>query len=164
MRGMYIMAEETRLPVDIDAQPLVQAAAALQPELRSYREEIEREQRLPKALVEQLRAAGFYRMVIPRDLGGLEVDPLTYLRTVELLAEGAGLLTTSIAESRNRISIFTSGSDASAGSAEISEISTESPPPTVSPLRNTRPLTRTIPLASISRAARRDRAHPRRTR
>ncbi len=58
--------------------------------LRDYREEIEREQRLPKALVEQLRAAGFYRMVIPRALGGLEVDPLTYLRAVELLAEGAG--------------------------------------------------------------------------
>jgi alkylation response protein AidB-like acyl-CoA dehydrogenase len=85
-----MMAEETRLPVDIDAQPVVQAAAALQPELRGYREEIEREQRLPKALVEQLRAAGFYRMVIPRELGGLEVDPLTYLRAVELLAEGAG--------------------------------------------------------------------------
>jgi hypothetical protein len=49
---MYTMAEEARLPVDIDAQPLVQAAAALQQELRSYREEIEREQRLPKALVE----------------------------------------------------------------------------------------------------------------
>src|SRR5260370_32744605 len=83
-------AEETRLPVDIEAEPVVQAAAALQRELRSYREEIEREQRLPKALVEQLRAAGFYRMVIPRALGGLEVDPLTYLRAVELLAEGAG--------------------------------------------------------------------------
>src|ERR1700746_2563174 len=87
---MYIMAEETRLPVDIDAQPVVQAAAALQPVLRGYREEMEREQRLPKALVEQLRAAGLYRMVIPRELGGLEVDPLTYLRAVELLAEGAG--------------------------------------------------------------------------
>ena len=84
------MAEETRLPVDIDAQPLVQAAAALQPVLRSHRKEIELEQRLPKGLVEQLRAAGFYRMVIPRDLGGLEVDPLTYLRAVELLAQGAG--------------------------------------------------------------------------
>src|ERR1700732_3516026 len=88
--GMYMMAEETRLPADIEAQPLVQAAAALQPELRSFRHEIQSEQRLPKALVEQLRAAGFYRMVIPRALGGLEVDPLTYLRAVELLAEGAG--------------------------------------------------------------------------
>jgi indole-3-acetate monooxygenase len=84
------MAEETRLPADIDAQPLVQAAAALRPVLHDYRDEIEREQRLPQALVDQLRAAGFYNMVIPRALGGLQVDPLTYLRVVELLAEGAG--------------------------------------------------------------------------
>jgi alkylation response protein AidB-like acyl-CoA dehydrogenase len=84
------MDEETRLPADIDAQPLVQAAAAMRPMLRDCHEEIEREQRLPRALVEQLRAAGFYRMVIPRSLGGLQVDPLTFLRVVELLAEGAG--------------------------------------------------------------------------
>src|ERR687884_552869 len=87
---MQKIAEETCLPVDIDAQPLVQAAAALRPVIRSYQEEIEREQRLPKALVEQLHAAGFYRLVIPRELGGLQVDPLTYLRVVELLSEGAG--------------------------------------------------------------------------
>jgi alkylation response protein AidB-like acyl-CoA dehydrogenase len=85
-----IIAEETRLPVDIDAQPVVQAAAALRPVLRRYHEEIEREQRFPHAFFEQLRDAGFYRMVIPRSLGGLQVDPLTYLRVVELLAEGAG--------------------------------------------------------------------------
>jgi alkylation response protein AidB-like acyl-CoA dehydrogenase len=84
------MDEDTRLPADIDAQPLVQAAAAMRPLLRDCHEEIEREQRLPPALVERLRAAGFYRMVIPRSLGGLQVDPLTYLRVVELLAEGAG--------------------------------------------------------------------------
>src|ERR1700730_16361713 len=88
--AMYAMADETRLPVDVDAQPLVQAAAALRPVIRRYHEEIEHEQRLPQALVEQLRAAGFYRMVIPRELGGLQADPLTYLRVVELLAEGAG--------------------------------------------------------------------------
>ena len=87
---MDTMVEDTRLPVDIDAQPVVQAAAALQPVIRRHQEEIEREQRLPPALVEQLHAAGFYRMVIPRALGGLQVDPLTYLRVVELLAEGAG--------------------------------------------------------------------------
>src|SRR5216683_7187035 len=85
-----MMPEETRVPADIDAQPVVQAAAALQPELRRCRDEIEREQRFPPALVEQLRAAGFYRMVIPHALGGLQADPLTYLRIVELLAEGAG--------------------------------------------------------------------------
>ena len=84
------MAEEAGLPADIDAQPLVQTAAALQPVLRTYHEEIEREQRMPPALVEQMREAGFYKMVIPRALGGLQVDTLTYLRVVELLAEGAG--------------------------------------------------------------------------
>jgi alkylation response protein AidB-like acyl-CoA dehydrogenase len=68
------MDEDTRLPADIDAQPLVQAAAAMRPLLRDCHEEIEREQRLPPALVERLRAAGFYRMVIPRSLGGLQVD------------------------------------------------------------------------------------------
>jgi indole-3-acetate monooxygenase len=87
---VYEMAEERRLPADIDAQPVVQAAAALRPVLRRYQQEIERGQRLPPALVEQLRAAGFYRLVIPQGLGGLQADPLTYLRVVELLAEGAG--------------------------------------------------------------------------
>ena len=88
---MDTLVENTRLlPADIDAQPLVRAAAALQPELRRHHEAIERDQCLPPALVEQLRAAGFYRMVIPRSLGGLQVDPLTYLRVVELLAEGVG--------------------------------------------------------------------------
>lgn len=87
---MDTMTEETGLPKDVDAQPLVRAAAAMQPVIRAYRDEIEREQRLPKALVAQMREAGFYRMVIPRSLGGLQVDPLTYLRVAELLAEAAG--------------------------------------------------------------------------
>jgi len=85
-----MMADETRLPADIDAQPVVQAAAALRPVLRDYHDELECEQRLPRALVDEMRDAGFYRLVIPRALGGLEADPLTYLRVVELLAEGCG--------------------------------------------------------------------------
>ena len=56
---MDTIAEDTRLPFDIDAQPVVRAAAALQSTLRGYHEQIEREQRLPPALVEQMRAAGF---------------------------------------------------------------------------------------------------------
>src|SRR5438132_8690311 len=87
---MRQIPKESLLPADIDAEPLVQTAAALRPVIRSYRDEIEREQRLPKALVEQFHAAGFYRLVRPRELGGLQADPLTYLRVVELLAEGAG--------------------------------------------------------------------------
>src|SRR5437773_6186050 len=87
---MRQIAEEKRLPANIDAQPPVRAAAALRSVVRGYRNEIEREQQLPKALVEQFHAAGFYSMVIPRALGGLQADPLTYLRVVEVLAEAAG--------------------------------------------------------------------------
>src|SRR5215831_6252731 len=84
------IADENRPPADVDAQPHVRAAAALQPVIRGYRDEIEREQRLPKALVERLRSAGFYNLVIPHALGGLQADPLTYVRVVELLAEASG--------------------------------------------------------------------------
>src|SRR2546422_3711252 len=90
IRPMRQIAEEKRLPANIDAQPPVRAAAALQSVIRGYREELEREQRLPKALVEQFHAAGFYSLVIPRELGGLQADPLTYVRVVELLAEAGG--------------------------------------------------------------------------
>src|ERR1051325_8804120 len=84
------IADDLRLPEDVEAQPTVRAAAALRPVIRAHHDELEREQRLPKGLVEQFHAAGFYKLVRPRALGGLQADPLTYLRTVELLAEAAG--------------------------------------------------------------------------
>ena len=87
---MDAMAEDTRLPADIDRQTIVQDAMAIQPELRSHRDQIEAEQRFPAELVGQMKEAGFYRMVVPRSLGGLQVDPITYTRVVELLAEGVG--------------------------------------------------------------------------
>src|SRR5580765_2641880 len=74
---MQQIAEDMLLPADIDAQPPVQAAAALRSVIRGYRDEIEPQQRLPKTLVEQFHAAGLYRLVRPRELGGLQTDPLT---------------------------------------------------------------------------------------
>jgi len=87
---MRQIADDERLPSDIDGEPVVQAAAALRSVIRGHHDELEREQRLPKALVERFHAAGFYKLVMPRALGGLQVDPLTYVRVVELLAEAAG--------------------------------------------------------------------------
>jgi alkylation response protein AidB-like acyl-CoA dehydrogenase len=87
---MDAMAEDKRLPANIDRQTMVQDALAIQPELRRHRDQIEAEQRFPAELVGQMKEAGFYRMVVPRSLGGLQVDPITYTRVVELLAEGVG--------------------------------------------------------------------------
>jgi indole-3-acetate monooxygenase len=42
-RRTHAMTEEMRLPADVDAQPLVTAAAALQPVIRKFHDEIERE-------------------------------------------------------------------------------------------------------------------------
>jgi indole-3-acetate monooxygenase len=87
---MRPIADDHRLPLDVEAQPTVRAAAGLRAVIRNHHDELEREQRLPKTLVEQFHAAGFYRLVRPRELGGLQTDPLTYLRVVELLAEASG--------------------------------------------------------------------------
>jgi len=55
-----------------------------------YQDEIERERRIAPPLVDELRAAGLYRMVIPRALGGLEVDVLTSCAPPSLMAEADG--------------------------------------------------------------------------
>src|SRR5579875_17514 len=77
-------------PASTQCRSLLQAIEALQPVIRSYQEEVERERRIPAALVEQLRAIGAYRMFVPSELGGMEADPLTFLRVVELAAEADG--------------------------------------------------------------------------
>lgn len=73
-----------------EGRAIIEAAAALRPVIRGYQEEIERERRIPRPLVEQLHAAGLYRMVVPRELGGAQVDQLTLLRAIELVSEGDG--------------------------------------------------------------------------
>jgi uncharacterized protein with GYD domain len=71
-------AEEIRLPADIDAQPLVQAAAALRPVLRSYHEQIEREQRLPSDAVcyKSLNFLNIWRIRAPTPRQIEQLDPV----------------------------------------------------------------------------------------
>ena len=69
---------------------ILDAAAALRPMIRDCQDETERGRRVPSALTEQLRAAGLYRLLVPRAFGGAEVDLLTYQRAIELVSEGDG--------------------------------------------------------------------------
>jgi alkylation response protein AidB-like acyl-CoA dehydrogenase len=78
---------------------VVEAAADLRSIIRGYQEEIDRERRIPPALVEQMRPAGLYRLLVPRALGGLQLDLLTYFRVVELVSEGDGSVGWNIATS-----------------------------------------------------------------
>jgi len=105
---MDAIAEEPRLSTDVDALPLVREARAMHPMLRSLAEQIDREQRFPPELVARLHAAGFYKLVIPRALGGLQVDPITYSAVVETLAEGCGSVGWNIANN-NIVKLVTLG-------------------------------------------------------
>ncbi len=69
---------------------LLETVAALRPVVRGFQDEIERERQIPQPLVEQLRSGGVYRLLVPRELGGTQVDLLTFLRVAELISEGDG--------------------------------------------------------------------------
>ena len=71
------------------ADPLA-AARTLAAEVRSAADETEAQRHIPKALVERLRDAGLFHMTLPRDVGGLECDPVTASRVVEEIAAADG--------------------------------------------------------------------------
>jgi alkylation response protein AidB-like acyl-CoA dehydrogenase len=67
-------------------EDLLAAVQALAPELRAASDEIEAGRSLTEPLVQAMVDAGFYRLYLPRSLGGGELDPLTYFDVIEALA------------------------------------------------------------------------------
>lgn len=68
-------------------EDLLAAVQVLTPRLRAASDEIEAARSLSEPLVQAMVDAGFYRMYLPRSLGGGEVDPLTYFDVIEALAQ-----------------------------------------------------------------------------
>ena len=66
------------------------AAVALQPAIRAASDQIEQERRLPPELVRKLKQAGVFRMTMPRNWGGAELDPVSQLRVLEELSYADG--------------------------------------------------------------------------
>lgn len=66
---------------------LLDRARALRPLLSAGADQTERERRLPEPVVEALAAAGLFAMLVPRGLGGGQVDPETFLRVVEEISQ-----------------------------------------------------------------------------
>jgi len=71
--------KEKRSPLD-DARELA-------PTIRSSADEIEKNRELPRPLFEALAAAGFFQLLIPRSVGGAEIDLPTYVQVLEALGK-----------------------------------------------------------------------------
>ena len=75
---------------EFDSSVLLERARALRPQILACRDHIERDRRLPPALLSALAEADLFRMLTPRVLGGLEVDPFTAFRVIQELARADG--------------------------------------------------------------------------
>ena len=67
-----------------DAVRLIEAAAELGPTINGLRDEIERERRLPRGLVETLRKLGFFSLWLARDFGGMELSLADFVRVMSV--------------------------------------------------------------------------------
>jgi hypothetical protein len=65
----------------------LERAREIAPMLAAAADEIEESRQLPERVVEALIERGFFRMLLPRSLGGAELDPLTYVQVLEEIAK-----------------------------------------------------------------------------
>ena len=65
----------------------IERARALAPLLRDAADEIEEHRQLPPRVVEALIEGGFFKLLIPRSLGGAELHPLIYVQVLEEIAK-----------------------------------------------------------------------------
>jgi indole-3-acetate monooxygenase len=66
----------------------LERARAFVPELAVAAPEIERQRELPEPVVAAMVERGFFRMLLPRSIGGAELLPAPYVRVVEEIAKG----------------------------------------------------------------------------
>jgi alkylation response protein AidB-like acyl-CoA dehydrogenase len=65
---------------------MLEAARALAPTIAKYADRVEAERRLPALLADALHEAGLFRMLLPRSLGGAELDPPAFVQVMETVA------------------------------------------------------------------------------
>jgi alkylation response protein AidB-like acyl-CoA dehydrogenase len=69
-------------------QDILARAEALRPEVEAVSGEIERNRRLPPALLDRLHEARLFRLLLPRSANGIESDPITFVHVIETIARG----------------------------------------------------------------------------
>ena len=69
------------------AETILQAAIDLSTTIKDAREEMDKERRLPNHLINELKKAGVFRMTMPKDWGGAQLDPISQLKIIEALSQ-----------------------------------------------------------------------------
>jgi indole-3-acetate monooxygenase len=67
---------------------VIARAEALRPLVAAASDEIERDRRLPPALLDKLHEAQLFRLLLPRSANGIETDPVTFFHVIETIARG----------------------------------------------------------------------------
>ena len=67
-----------------------EAAQELIPQVVAAADCMDRERKLLPELANELVDKGFFRLLVPRSLGGAEMDHLTYLRIIQMFGEADG--------------------------------------------------------------------------
>jgi len=73
-----------------EADNLIEAARALKSEINAVRDELDRQRRLPPALVEAMRSAGLFSLWLPQTLGGPALNIIDFIKIIEELARFDG--------------------------------------------------------------------------
>ena len=73
----------------LGVNPVAQARD-LGPDIAAAADEIERTQAIPAALLAKIHEARLARILLPRSVGGDELDPWTYLRAIEEVSRHDG--------------------------------------------------------------------------
>src|SRR6266849_1620347 len=72
------------------AADCIARARELAPLIAAQADRIERQREIVPEVLSALHDAQLFRMVLPRSVGGIEVDPMTLMQTIEELAKADG--------------------------------------------------------------------------
>jgi alkylation response protein AidB-like acyl-CoA dehydrogenase len=87
------VAAEIRPPREraiTSTQPTRSTLLELAGRCRDHAARSEADRRVPAELIDEMRAAGVFSMLVPRALGGTETEPLAFLDAIETLSAGDG--------------------------------------------------------------------------
>jgi len=78
---------ESPARLDLHGDPAILArVASVVPQVQAAAEAIEAQRRLPEALLDALHGAQLFRLLLPRSVGGLQTDPISFFHAIETVA------------------------------------------------------------------------------